>query len=398
MKIGIFSGEIPPPHFINLLVCNIAEKEHQVFLYGSLKDNNFHYNNSYILLKAKPNNKVNIFLTSILLIIKLIYNERSLSSLLLLQIWRHEKKIHSFIKRCCTVIPPFLDGLDVFHIQWAKTLAIYPEFIDQLKCPIILSLRGTHINVSPLADEDLATLYRKYFPKINGFHAVSQSIIKEAMKYGADCNKITFIHPAIDRILLDDKPEKSDAKNSDILHIISVGRCHWIKGYTVALEAMAILKKRGINFYYTIIAGGRDHENIHFQIHDLGLSEYVTFINGLPHDKVIERVSESDLFLLPSVEEGISNAVLEAMALRVPVISTDCGGMAEVIRNGENGFIIPVRDPDSTVQAIQNFQHLDEARKMVIVNNARETIIQNHLMSVQIDRFKSFYYNIIQKL
>ena len=138
-----------------------------------------------------------------------------------------------------------------------------------------------------------------------------------------------------------------------------MGRCHWKKGYTFALDAMALLKKKDVQFHYTIIAAGRDHENIPYQIHDLGLSDYVSLINGLPHDEVLNQLSKSDIFLLPSLEEGISNAVLEAMALRIPVISTDCGGMKEVIRSGENGFIIPVRDPNSMVQAIQNFLNLD---------------------------------------
>ena len=159
---------------------------------------------------------------------------------------------------------------------------------------------------------------------------------------------------------------------------------------------MNILKKEGIQFHYTIIAGGRDHENIHFQIHDLGLKNYITFLNELPHYQVIEMLSECNLFILPSIEEGISNSVLEAMAVGVPVISTDCGGMVEVIKHGKNGFIVPVRDPKSMVDTIQKFQHLDETDKMIIINNAKETIISYHLIHDQVVRFKSFYSNIIK--
>ena len=396
MKIGILAGEIPPSHFIHQLVCNIAEREHTIFLYGSLKKKNFSYSNSSIILRVKPRNKVSIFFKTILLIIKLMYINGYSSLQLLSQIWINKQRIGIFIKRCCTVLPPFLDNLDIFHIQWAKTLVYYPEFIIKLRCPIILSLRGTHINVSPLADQKLALLYRRYFPKINGLHAVSKSIVKKATKYGVDADKITIINPAVDEKLLDSKPQRKSIENSDILKIISVGRCHWIKGYTFALDTMNILKKEGIQFHYTIIAGGRDHENIHFQIHDLGLKNYITFLNELPHYQVIEMLSECNLFILPSIEEGISNSVLEAMAVGVPVISTDCGGMVEVIKHGENGFIVPVRDPKSMADTIQKFQHLDETDKMIIINNAKETIISYHLIHDQVVRFKSFYSNIIK--
>jgi colanic acid/amylovoran biosynthesis glycosyltransferase len=294
------------------------------------------------------------------------------------------------------VLPPFLDNLDIFHIQWAKTLVQYPEFIEKLTCPIVLSLRGTHINVSPISDEGFSLSYKKYFPRINGFHAVSQAIAEEAEKYGADINKITVINPAVDEKLLNYKADKVNNLDSEILHIISVGRCHWIKGYTFVLDAMSILRKEKVDFNYTIIAGGRDQENILYQIHDLGLNECVSFINDeLSHDEVLKKVSECDLFLLPSLEEGISNAVIEAMALGLPVISTDCGGMGEVIRNSENGFLVPVRDSESMAKAIQNFIDLDEMEKNNMIFNARETIIHNHLLSYQVDQFKSFYSKIV---
>ena len=180
------------------------------------------------------------------------------------------------------------------------------------------------------------------------------------------------------------------------MHIISVGRCHWIKGYTNALDAMVILKNKKIKFYYTIIASGKDQENILYQIHDLRLNKCVSFINDkLSHDEVLKKVSECDLFLLPSLEEGISNAVLEAMALGIPVISTDCGGMGEVIRNSENGFLVPVRDSESMAKAIQNFNDLDKMKKNNIIFNARGTLIHNHLLSYQVDQFKSYYSKIV---
>ena len=83
------------------------------------------------------------------------------------------------------------------------------------------------------------------------------------------------------------------------------------------------------------------------------------------------------------------------MALGVPVISTDCGGMGEVIKNGEKGFLVPVRDADSMAGTIQNFLHLDEKNITKIIQNAREKIRQNHLLPVQVERFKSLYRNIL---
>ena len=396
MKIGIYAGTIPPPVFINNLIKGLADKGGIVFIYGKVIEKKYKFSNSGIIQRKFPTTQIGIFLYSIYALSKLIIMQPQLYLTIVKMLRQNSTNWIQFLKRSCRVLPPFLDNLDIFHIQWAKTLVQYPEFIEKLTCPIVLSLRGTHINVSPISDEGFSLSYKKYFPRINGFHAVSQAIAEEAEKYGADINKITVINPAVDEKLLNYKADKVNNLDSEILHIISVGRCHWIKGYTFVLDAMSILRKEKVDFNYTIIAGGRDQENILYQIHDLGLNECVSFINDeLSHDEVLKKVSECDLFLLPSLEEGISNAVIEAMALGLPVISTDCGGMGEVIRNSENGFLVPVRDSESMAKAIQNFIDLDVMEKNNIIFNARETIIHNHLLSYQVDQFKSFYSKIV---
>jgi len=398
MKIGIYAGTIPPPVFINNLINGLADKGDIVFIYGKVIEKKYKVSNSGIIQRKFPTTQIGIFLYSIYALSKLIIMKPQLYLTIVKMLRRNSTNWIQFLKRSCRVLPPFIDNLDIFHIQWAKTLVQCPEFIEKLTCPIVFSLRGTHINVSPISDEGLSLSYKKYFPRINGFHAVSQAIAEEAEKYGPDINKITVINPAVNEKLLNYKTDKVNNLDSDILHIISVGRCHWIKGYTNALDAMVILKNKKIKFYYTIIASGKDQENINYQINDLSLNNYVTFINGLSHENIINKLLESNIFLLPSINEGISNAMLEAMAIGVPVIATDCGGTSEVVEDNRNGFLIPVRDSESMAKAIRNFIDLDEMKKNNIIFNARETIIHNHLLSYQVDQFKSFYNKIISRL
>ena len=124
--------------------------------------------------------------------------------------------------------------------------------------------------------------------------------------------------------------------------------------------------------------------------------EYINFINGLSHGDVIEKLSESDLFLLPSVEEGIANAVLEAMALGLPVISTDCGGMSEIIIDNKTGFLVPTRDPEAMARTIIKFCSLDEKEKTEIIHNASHTIKKSFLLKSQIKHMVSFYHNALK--
>jgi len=395
MKIGIYAGTIPPPVFINNLVNGLADTNDIVIVYGKASERNYRFSSSTIVQRKVPITKLGIILYSLYIHAKLIIRQPNLYLAIAKMLRQNSINLKQFVQRSCKILPPFLDNLDIFHIQWAKMLVQYPEFIEKLKCPVVLSLRGAHINYSPLSDKVLAQKYMKYFPMVAGFHAVSAAISLEAQKYGADPKKNTIIPPAVKSEITEKWAVEKSTQIDDELKIISVGRCHWKKGYTFALDAMAILKEKNTNFHYTIIAVGKDEENILYQINDLGLKKNVTFINGLQHKEVIKQVSNSNLFLLSSVEEGISNAVLEAMALGIPVISTDCGGMGEVIRNSENGFIVPIRDTAAMAGTIQKFIDLDKTYKINIIKNARETIIHNHLLSSQVNQFKSFYSKIV---
>ena len=168
MKIGIYSGAIPPPVFINNLINGLVDKNDTVILYGKASERNYIFSSSAIVKRKVPITKLGIILYSIYALFKLIIMQPQLYLTIVKMLRQNSTNWIQFLKRSCRVLPPFLDNLDIFHIQWAKTLVQYPEFIEKLTCPIVLSLRGTHINVSPISDEGFSLSYKKYFPRING--------------------------------------------------------------------------------------------------------------------------------------------------------------------------------------------------------------------------------------
>ena len=116
---------------------------------------------------------------------------------------------------------------------------------------IVLSLRGTHINCSPLNDEKLINSYRKNFPIINRFHAVSKSLANEAIKYGAQKKRIEIIPSPINVKLI--KIKKENWKIKHTFKILSVGRNKWVKGLHIALSAIKEICDIGFDINYKII-------------------------------------------------------------------------------------------------------------------------------------------------
>jgi len=88
------------------------------------------------------------------------------------------------------------------------------------------------------------------------------------------------------------------------------------------------------------------------QVQKLGLTEHVRFTGEIPHNKVNEFLCASDVFALATHFEGWANVFFEAMACGLPVITTDICGNAEVVRNGENGLLVPFGNREALADAI----------------------------------------------
>jgi colanic acid/amylovoran biosynthesis glycosyltransferase len=175
-----------------------------------------------------------------------------------------------------------------------------------------------------------------------------------------------------------------------VLKIISIGRAHWIKGYDIAIKAMAELKGQGLKFHYQIIGGENDQELL-FLINDLGLTSDMELLPKLPQQKVFELMSSADVFLLPSIEEGIANVAVEAMALGCPVISTSCGGMEELIIHDKEGWIVPVYDYKAMAEHIIVFSQLDSEYIQSIKHAARLKVEQQHTEMKMVEGMMGLY-------
>lgn len=392
MTIAIYSGTIPSTTFIENLIEGLADSGLKIILFGK-KTGRVNYRGNVKVIET-PENVGALVLFVLKEYLKLFFRDRKLFIKTAGLLKKKSGSLKKQFKDAGVLLPIVNNQPDIFHIQWAKTIDRYPEIFKLLKCRFVLSLRGAHINYSPVHNTKLAESYKKFFPLIDSFHAVSKAIAEESTRYGADPRKIKVIYSSVRDDLLNENNLAAD--DSEILKIISIGRFHWKKGYHYALDAMNILKEKKIRFDYTIVAHGVIPEEILFLIDEYDLSNEVKIIPGLKHDTLVKTLQQSHLLLLPSVEEGIANVVLEAMSLGIPVITTDCGGMSEVIIEKSNGYIVPVRNPAEIASRIIEFIASGKSEKEIITAGALQTIRDNFSRARQIDEFKELYNSLVQ--
>lgn len=153
------------------------------------------------------------------------------------------------------------------------------------------------------------------------------------------------------------------------------------KGLDLLVTACKELKKRGIKFICEIVGNGSNR--IAHQIEQSGLSEQIVLKGSMVHPEIVDFFRTGSVFVLPCIQaadgdmDGIPVALIEAMALRIPVISTNLSGIPELVSNRQNGLLVSPGNVDELVDAIIEIKD-DPLLVARIRNCSRERILQSY--------------------
>lgn len=170
--------------------------------------------------------------------------------------------------------------------------------------------------------------------------------------------KLRVVHCGIDTNAFDAAPRPT----RDGLHVLSVGRLTQIKGQAVLIEALATLADRGIDVRATLFGWGPKHEELQRLVERLGLAERVSLPGPVSQDEIRTHYEGADVFCLPSFAEGVPIVLMEAMAMRLPVIATRITGIPELIDHGRSGLLVPPGRPDLVADALEMLARDPELR------------------------------------
>lgn len=151
--------------------------------------------------------------------------------------------------------------------------------------------------------------------------------------------------------------------------ILSVGQLKERKGLSYLVEACRFLRDRGIQFECRIVGEGPMRPGLQDQIQRLGLENFVRLVGALPHEAVMEHYEQATIFVLPAIlgadgdRDGIPNVILEALAMELPVVSTQHSGVPEVVEDGVNGLLVPPEDSQALAGALERLIYSPETRQ-----------------------------------
>ena len=170
--------------------------------------------------------------------------------------------------------------------------------------------------------------------------------------------------------------------------IVSVGRLHPQKNQMLLIDSFSKIADKYPNLNLEIYGDGELKKTLQDKINNLHLQHRV---NLLPSRKdIFDCIRTARLFVLTSDYEGMPNSLMEAMALGLPCISTDCrpGGAKTLIENGVNGFIVPLRDSNAIASKIEYL--IDNPSIAGFIANNAQHIVETHTNEVIFDRWNNF--------
>lgn len=287
-------------------------------------------------------------------------------------LWFVMTRPHPSLRARLKTLLHFGEGVQVADIlrRWPQHQRIHAHFVDRattvalvagrlLDRPYSATAHANDIYVDPvilpakLAEADFVATCTGY----NAEHLRAE--------YPETADKVVCIHHGLDV----ERFEPPAVRNGVRPAIVAVGQLKEKKGFTYLIDACAELRRRGHDFVCHIIGEGPLRPDLETQIRASGLDGVVHLHGALEHDAVLEHLRTGAVFALPCVtaadgdRDGIPNVILEAMAMELPVVSTDHSGIPEAVEHAATGTLVAQRDVTGLTAALEELLSDPEMRR-----------------------------------
>ncbi|MCX7011754.1 MAG: glycosyltransferase family 4 protein [Candidatus Sumerlaeota bacterium] len=239
---------------------------------------------------------------------------------------------------------------DIVHTHgsqdsWAAALAL------RTMTPRPIVLRTKH-NIFPIRDHGFNRWL--YGRATDGIVCISRAILEYcAAKPYLRRENLALIHSAVDFErygATQDRSLRQELGVGDRFVAGIVGRLREEKGHRYLFDALPEVVRQAPDFTLLVVGSGSLEDEFRKQVQALGVERHVVFA-GFRED-VPRVLAALDLFVAPSISEGLGTAILEAAAAGLPIVATNVGGIPDTVRDGETGLLVPPADPAALAQAL----------------------------------------------
>ncbi len=245
---------------------------------------------------------------------------------------------------------------DLLHVYFGMPTGLVGLMVHLLaRTPYLLSLRGG--DVPGFLGGELALAHRLTLPLTRtiwshaGKLVVNSRGLHQLATRTLTSREIEIIPNGVD--LQSFQPGLRSTEGEGKVRLLFVGRLVRQKGLIYLLQGLARLDPATLRHVEVELAGsGPEGPRLRSLVAELGLQGVVRFAEWVPRGEIASHYQRADAFVFPSLDEGMPNAMLEAMACGLPILATDIRGNNELVQPGVNGILVPPADPEALAGAI----------------------------------------------
>lgn len=242
------------------------------------------------------------------------------------------------------------NNVELIHVHFATMGAIARKLSSILGLPYTLTAHAFDIYRNPNADE-----LRKTMNNAESVITISEYNKNHLQSEIGITNRIEVIRCGID---LDRFNTRRRVKNNAIIKILTVARLVEKKGIEYLIRAIPIVIKQTHDCDLTIVGSGSLNDYLHKLVYDLDLEGSIQFKGDVADFELMRYYEEADMFILPCIIaengdlDGIPVSIMEAMAMKLPVVTTSVSGIPELVEDGISGILVPPKDEKAIADAI----------------------------------------------
>lgn len=260
--------------------------------------------------------------------------------------------------------------------------------------PYVVRLGGGDI---PGAQKRYAFIYklvgmplRKIWKNADAVIANSEGLLLRAKKFSESAN-FKIISNGVDEKYYNKRPRND--RNQEVIRILFVSRLIEGKGIQYVIPAMKrINEKSEKKVLLDIVGDGPYKDALSHVINECDVGEYVTLYGQKRKNELLEFYNQADLFILPSISEGMPNVVLEAMSMGLPIVMTPCEGSKELVTN--NGIIASIETFQDTMLELI----LNEDKRKNMGMNSRNNILKYFTWNITARQYETLFEKIIRTI
>ncbi len=174
------------------------------------------------------------------------------------------------------------------------------------------------------------------------------------------------------------------------IELLTVGRLSPEKGHEFLLEALATLRRKNLPVTCTLIGDGPRQQFLRDRAAELGVTSHLHFAGSVGQDRIQDLYRRADVFVLPSLAEGLPVVLLEAMALQRPVVASRIAGIPELVQDGVNGLLVAPARNDQLAHAIERLV-CDPHLRQCLGHAARQAVLDRHDIRISADRMARLF-------